>query len=60
MSASVVVVDTNNFAAEGPVISVSSSSGGDMKVTPSPRASYSMLCSVVTGDWLKLRSAGLR
>jgi hypothetical protein len=37
-SASTVDEDTNNFTAEGPVISVSDSRGDDRKLTPSSTA----------------------
>jgi len=49
MSASDVEDETNSLTADGPVISVSCSRGGDRKVTPSPRASNSMLCMSATG-----------
>ncbi len=39
MSASAVEEDTNSLTADGPVISVSDSSGAVVKVTPSPSAS---------------------
>jgi hypothetical protein len=44
-SASIVDDDINSLAATGPVISVSSCKGGERKVIPSPRASYSTLLS---------------
>jgi hypothetical protein len=60
MSASVVEDETKSLTAEGPVISVSRSNGGERNVTPSPVASNSMRPSTVMAVQLRFRSVKFR
>ncbi len=50
----------NSLAAIGPVISVAFGIGGIQKVSPLPKASYSIACALCDGVELRAMLAGIK